>query len=297
MAVNRADLYPASDEASGPQGVSYWGNVWRRFRVNRMAVASLWFVVLLILCGVFAPLIAPYGYNEIRLDEAYQPPSWRHIAGTDEIGRDIFSRLIFSLQNALAVAFGATAISVVVGGVIGAVAGYWGGRIDSVLMRMTDVMYAFPGFLFSIILVSVLGRGIVTIFISLAVTSWVGFARLMRGQALSVKNSEYVEAARALGATHGHIIWRYILPNSLGPLIVSIAFMIPGAIMTESALSLLGLGVMPPRPSWGILINVGSINLRAFPYQLYWPVATFGLTLLAFTYLGDGLNDAFNPKE
>ena len=187
-------------------------------------------------------------------------------------------------------------ISVVIGGVIGAVAGYSGGIVDNVLMRITDVMYAFPGFLFSIILVSVLGRGVVTIFIAIAATSWVGFARLMRAQVLSIKNLEYVASARALGATHRYIIRRYILPNSFGPLIVAIAFMVPGLMMTESALSLLGLGVMPPRPSWGVLIQVGSVNFRAFPYQLTWPAATFALALLSFTYLGDGLNDAFNPK-
>ena len=154
----------------------------------------------MILAGALARFVAPYGYNEIDLDNAYQPPSWQHIAGTDEVGRDIFSRLIFSLQTALAVAFGATVISVVIGGVIGAVSGYSGGVIDNILMRITDVMYAFPGFLFSIILVSVLGRGMVTIFIAIAATSWVGFARLMRAQVLSIKNLEYVESARALGA-------------------------------------------------------------------------------------------------
>ncbi len=289
--------YGAAEKAIEPRRVSYWGNVWQRFAVNRLAVLSLGFVILMILAGALARFVAPYGYNEIDLDNAYQPPSWQHIAGTDEVGRDIFSRLIFSLQTALAVAFGATVISVVIGGVIGAVSGYSGGVIDNILMRITDVMYAFPGFLFSIILVSVLGRGMVTIFIAIAATSWVGFARLMRAQVMSIKNLEYVESARALGAPHRYIIRRYILPNSFGPLIVAIAFMVPGLMMTESALSLLGLGVMPPRPSWGVLIQVGSVNFRAFPYQLTWPAATFALALLSFTYLGDGLNDAFNPKD
>ncbi len=280
-----------------PASISYWGAVWQRFAANRLALLSLGFVILMFLVAVLAEYIAPYGYNQIDLDKTYQPPSWRHIAGTDEVGRDIFSRLIFSLQTALAVAFGATVISVAIGGLIGAVAGYAGGAVDNALMRLTDVMYAFPAFLFSIILVSVLGRGIFTIFIAIAATGWVGFARLMRAQVLSIKNLEYVESARALGATHPYVIRRYVLPNSFGPLIVAIAFMVPGLMMTESALSLLGLGVMPPRPSWGVLIQVGSLNFRAFPYQLTWPAATFAVALLSFTYLGDGLNDAFNPKE
>lgn len=299
MAVpNRSGRPPSdADESSPPPRISYWGAVWQRFSSNRLAVLSLGFVIVMILVAALADFIAPYGYNQIDLDNAYQSPSWRHVAGTDEVGRDIFSRLIFSLQTALAVAFGAAVISVAIGGLIGAVAGYAGGVVDNLLMRFTDVMYAFPGFLFSIILVSVLGRGIVTIFIAIAATGWVGFARLMRAQVLSIKNLEYVESARALGATHRYAIRRYILPNSFGPLIVAIAFMVPTLMMTESALSLLGLGVMPPRPSWGVLIQVGSLNFRAFPYQLTWPAATFALALLAFTYLGDGLNDAFNPKE
>ena len=300
MAVlNPAGSAHSNEEESTrqPARISYWGVVWQRFASNRLALLSLGFVIVMILIAAFAGYVAPYGYNRIDLDNAYQPPSWQHIAGTDEVGRDIFSRLIFSLQTALAVAFGATVISIAIGGLIGAVAGYAGGVVDNALMRFTDVMYAFPGFLFSIILVSVLGRGIVTIFIAIAATGWVGFARLMRAQVLSIKNLEYVESARALGATHQYVIRRYILPNSFGPLIVAIAFMVPGMMMTESALSLLGLGVMPPRPSWGLLIQVGSLNFRAFPYQLTWPAATFALALLSFTYLGDGLNDAFNPKE
>jgi ABC-type dipeptide/oligopeptide/nickel transport system permease subunit len=279
------------------RGVSYWGLVWQRMRADRLTMVCLGFVVVFVLVGILAPWIAPTGYNDINPIEARQRPTLRHLAGTDELGRDIFSRLLYSLRNAILVAFVASLSSVVVGCLVGAVAGYQGGIVDTVLVGIIDIMYAFPSFLFSVVMVTVIGRGIPAIIIAIAVTSWVGIARLMRGQVLSVKNRDFVLAGQALGASRWRILLRYIIPNSLGPLIVSIAFMIPSAMLAEGALSILGLGIAPPMPSWGNLINTGSTNMRAFPYQLYIPAGSFALVLLAFTYLGDGLNRAMNPRD
>jgi len=279
------------------RGTSYWALVWQRLRSDTLTVTCMVIVALLIVVGTFAPVFAPYGYNDLSPLEVRQPPSLKHLAGTDELGRDIFSRLIYSLRNALIVAFVATFSSVVLGSVIGAVAGYRGGWLDTVLVGIIDIVYSFPTLLFNVILITVMGRGIPAIIVAIAATSWVGIARLMRAQVMSVKNRDFVLAAKALGASDLRVLLNYIIPNALGPLIVSITFMVPGAMLSEGALAVLGLGIPPPMPSWGTLINTGSTNMRAFPYQLYIPAGTFALVLLAFTYLGDGVNRAINPRD
>lgn len=293
----RVGTLTSSAVAARVRGTSYWGLVWQRLRADTLTMICLSFVILLIILAILAPAIAPYGYNEMNPREARQRPSLRHLAGTDELGRDIFSRLLYSLRNAIIVAFVATFSAVVVGGLIGSVAGYRGGLVDTVLVGLIDIMYSFPSFLFNIIMVTVIGRGILAIIIAIGVTSWVGVARLMRGQVLSVKSRDFVLAAQALGASQWRILTRYIIPNCVGPIIVSIAFMVPGAMLAEGALSILGLGIPPPMPSWGNLISTGSANMRAFPYQLSIPAGSFALVLLAFTYLGDGVNRAMNPRD
>ncbi len=297
MTSDTQALSQAAGRARKRTGTSYWGLVWQRLRNDRLTVFCLVIVSLLILTAVLAPLVAPYHFNDLSPLETRQWPSFRHLAGTDELGRDILSRLIYSLRNALMVAFAASFSCVALGCVIGAIAGYRGGVVDTILVGIIDITYSFPGLLFNIILVTVLGRGIGTIIIAIAATSWAGVARLMRAQVLSVKNRDFVLAARALGASGWRILMHYIIPNALGPLIVSVTFMIPSAMLQEGGLAVLGLGIPPPMPSWGTLINTGSINMRAFPYQLYIPAGSFALVLLAFTYLGDGVNRAINPRD
>jgi peptide/nickel transport system permease protein len=292
-----AEAVSSSIKAEKVRGTSYWGLVWERLRRDRMTMFCIGLVIVLILIAIFAPWVAPYGYDEMHTAPPRQPPTWQHWAGTDELGRDILSRLVFSLRNALIVAFVASISAVAVGCVIGAVAGYKGGWIDTVLTGIIDIMYAFPSLLFNIILISVVGRGIPSIILALAFTSWAGVARLVRGQVLSVKNRDFVTAARALGARELRILLNYVIPNSLGPIIVTVTFMVPSAMLSEGALSILGMGIPPPMPSWGNLINVGSVNMRAFPYQLYVPAGTFAAVLLAFTYVGDGMNRAINPRD
>jgi ABC-type dipeptide/oligopeptide/nickel transport system permease subunit len=278
-------------------GISFWQGAWRRFKNNKAAVVSGVFVLILLFAAAFAPWVAPYAYDAVDYTNARAGPSFLHPFGTDNYGRDMLSRLIYSLRTAVAVALGAQFFNVVIGVTLGAIAGYYGGKVDNFLMRISDMMFAFPSFLFSIVLVAVLGRGPLGIILAIAATSWVGMTRLVRGEILSLKQREFVEAARALGASGPDIILRYLVPNALAPIIVSVTFGLPSSMTIESGLSLLGLGVRAPMPSWGILISEGAAVMRSFPHLLFFPAATFAITLITFTYLGDGLNDALNPRE
>jgi ABC-type dipeptide/oligopeptide/nickel transport system permease subunit len=287
----------AAEQNKAPKAISFWASAWRRFSRNKMAVVGGVFAVILILTAVLAPLVAPYQYDETDSSHAFESSSWKHPFGTDDLGRDMLSRLIYSIRNALFIGLGAQFVVLVIGVILGAIAGFRGGRMDAFLMRVVDVMYAFPTFLFNVILIAVMGRGLFTIFIAIGLTSWAGIARLVRGQILVLRETEFVEAARAIGAGDGHIIRKYLLPNTVGPIIVSLAFGIPGAIWMESGLALIGMGVQPPMPSWGNLMGAGMGMVLGYPHLLIWPALTFGLTLLAFTWLGDGLQDALNPKS
>ena len=275
---------------------SYWSSVWRRFKSNKMALAGLIFIIIITIAAIFTPWIAPYGYDETNYAHTFEKPSRQFIWGTDDLGRDIFSRNLYAMRNALLIGFGSQAVVVIVGVIIGAIAGFRGGTVDTILMRIVDIMYAFPTFLFNVILVTALGRGIHIILLAIGITGWAGTARLVRGMAMSLRNADFVEAARALGAKEFYIIRKYILPNMLGPIIVSIAFGIPNAIWMEAGLALVGMGVRPPMPSWGNMISAGTGYIMAFPHMVLFPALLFALTLLAFTYVGDGLRDAMSPR-
>lgn len=271
--------------------------IWGRLRTNQAAVVGGCFVLFFIFCAIAAPVIAPYSFTKANFLTTYQGPSWQHWFGTDELGRDMLSRLLYSLQTASLIGFGAEAVELTLGLFVGAVSGYVGGTVDTILMRFVDVVYGFPSLLFSIIMVVLLGHSVFAILIAVAATSWVGMARIVRSQVMIIKRSDYVRAARGMGASWWQIIRRYVLPNSLGPIVVSVTFGIPANMMVESALSLLGLGVEPPTPSWGALISNGQQAMFSFPYLLIFPTLTFALTLLSFTYLGDGLRNVFDSKS
>lgn len=274
-----------------------WARAWSRFRRHRLAFGSLIFCALLILTAIAAPLIAPYGYQETDIHHTLAGPgSAGHLLGTDLLGRDILSRLIYGLQTALTVAFGAELTALVLALAIGLLAGYLGGRVEQVLMAFTDVMYAFPTYLFAVVMVTVLGRSIFALVVAIGIASWVTQARLVRAQVMTLKEREYVEAARSMGATGTTIAIRYILPNAIGPILVTTSFAIPAAIAAEAGLALLGLGVQPPTPSWGAMISEGSRYLLAAPHLLVAPAVLFALTLLAFTWIGDGVRDAFDAS-
>lgn len=277
--------------------VGYWSAAWERFKKNKMAVVGLIYIIIITILSIFTPWIAPYRYDETHYDHTFEKPSWKFIWGTDDLGRDMFSRNLYAMRNALLIGAGSQVVVLIIGVIIGAIAGFKGGRIDTILMRIVDIMYAFPTFLFNVILVTVLGRGLFTILLAVGLTGWAGMARLVRGMVMYLKHADFVEAARALGAKESYIIRKYILPNMLGPIIVSLAFGIPNGIWIEAGLALVGMGVRPPMPSWGNMIGAGIGYIMAFPHIVIFPVLTFAITLLAFTYVGDGLRDAFNPRS
>jgi ABC-type dipeptide/oligopeptide/nickel transport system permease subunit len=297
-------------------GKGFWREAWGRLRLNRAAMISLVAISLLVAFAIFAPVLAPYNYADGDLLHGSEGPSRQHLLGTDEVGRDILSRLLYGARISLAVAGAAQVVILLIGVPLGLLTGYAGGWTDGIIMRLVDAIYAIPNLLLAILIMSMLRGnisqsadtsstpltwldshtgGLIGVFIVLCLTQWLTVSRLVRGQVLSIKEQEHVEAARALGASPWHIVRVHILPHVLAPVIVAVAFGIPGAIMLEASLSFLGVGVNPPIPSWGLMISSGITNLRSHPYMLVSPALALGLTLLAFTFLGDGLRDAMDP--
>jgi ABC-type dipeptide/oligopeptide/nickel transport system permease subunit len=253
-------------------------------------------VLLLTLVALLVDVMAPYHYTTVNFGRGYEFPSRDFWFGTDHLGRDVFSRVLYGARISMLVGVVAEAIVVLIGVPVGAVAGYYGGKLDMLLMRFVDVMYAFPRLLFVIMLMSMLGRGLFNIFIALGLTGWVRVARLTRAQLLSLKEREFCEAARALGASHRAIIMRHLLPNALTPIIVSLTFGIPEAIFTEAALSFIGVGISPPTPSWGQMVGENQQFIRSYWHLCVFPALGIAAIMLAFTFLGDGLRDALDPK-
>ena len=282
------------------RGVSLWGDAWRRLLRNRMAVAGLLFVVLLIFAAITADFLPPYSYRDADYDNTRVPPRADHIFGTDRMGRDMFSRIWWGTRISLTVAVVGSLTSLIVGVTYGSIAGYVGGKVDNLMMRFVDVMYGFPTLLFIILIMVVLPsenaiQGMINIFVAIGITGWMGMARLIRGQFLSLREKEYVLAAQMVGSGNGRIISRHLLPNSVGPAIVALTLGIPGLILTESVLSFIGLGVPPPYPSWGQMVNDGWGGMRATPHMTIYPGLAIIITMLAFNFLGDGLRDALDP--
>jgi oligopeptide transport system permease protein len=278
---------------------------------------GLVFVVFLLLVAIFASALAPYPFAQQDLESTDLSPTGAHLLGTDGLGRDLLSRLMYGSRISLAVAFVDVAIVVVVGVPLGLIAGFFGRWADTIIMRTVDILLAFPSLLLVIVVITYLravldqgegpvlavlssldkvSGGLVGVFIALGLVSWLTVARLVRGQVLSLKEKEFVEAARMIGATNLRIMTSHLLPNSLAPIIVAATFGIPLAIAAEAGLSFLGLGVRPPYPSWGILIAEGLRNMRAFPHELVFPAVILAITLICFNFLGDGLRDALDPK-
>lgn len=284
-----------------PQQIGLWTDAWMRFRRNRLAVGSLALVLLLITLAATAPLLERFGLLQDPtaqdvVSNYLAPGAAHHILGTDDLGRDVLSKVIFGSQVSLSIGILVQAIVLLIGGSIGLAAGYFGGWIDNLLMRFTDIMYAFPDLLFVLIIVAALGPTLLNIFVAIGLVSWVGLARLVRGQVLSIKEKEYVEAARAAGSSPLKIILKHLLPNSLGPVIVSLTFGIPAAIFTEAVLDFLGVGLRPPQPTWGVMVFEGYAAVDAYPYLVIIPCVALSMTMLAFNFIGDGLRDALDPR-
>ena len=274
-----------------------WGDAFVRLRRNRLAVAGAVVIILIALASIIVPLVSPYEFDEQNLDAILEGPSHAHLLGTDGLGRDVFTRLFYGARTSLAVGVFTQLIVLGIGLPIGALAGYAGGRVDNLLMRFVDVVYAFPDLLLIILIRAILGGSIYMIFLAIGLVAWVNVARLVRGQILSLKQRDFITAARAMGGSGPYITLRHLLPNSLGPVIVLVTFGIPRAIFAEAALSYIGIGIKPPTPSWGTMIQDGYNNIFGAPYLVLFPAIAVGILMLAFTFLGDGLRDALDPRE
>ncbi len=322
------------------QGESLWADSWKRLRRNRLAVLGGLVILIAIFAAIFASVIAPFPYDQQVLANANSAPQWvinlfptmkaqgepggyvkvldMYPLGADNLGRDLFSRIIYGARISLAVAFIGPLFSIMVGMAVGLVAGYAGGRTDNFLMRFVDLMYAFPTTLFVILLLAIFRGGaseaapgsfiysmslidrqmggLLFVFIGIGLTSWMGMARLVRGQVLSVREKEYIEAAKSLGSENRTVVLRHILPNILGPIIIAETLSIPTYISYEAFLSFIGLGVNPPTPSWGSMISEGSQRITSYPNQALFPALALFMIMFAFNFLGDGLRDALDPR-
>ena len=287
----------AADAPTAPRETNLWRDAWRRLLRNKLATLGLIIVIIFLLLAIFADLLTPYAYDHTDFSSAYQFPNARFPLGTDALGRDMLSRLIYGARISMVVGIGSQLLVLLIGVPLGAIAGYYGGKVDLTLMRFVDVMYAFPTLLFVILVMTALGAGLLNIFIALGLTSWVTICRLIRGQLLALREKEFVEGARAVGVPQWRILLQYLIPNALGPIIVAVTFGFAGAIVAEAALSFLGVGVQPPQPSWGTMIRDNALSWRYRPWLVAVPGFTIGLISLGINFLGDGLNDALNPKQ
>ncbi len=275
---------------------TFWKDAWRRLKKNHVAMASVAVLLLITLMAIFAPMLSPYDYATQDIFAVNKGPSAEHWFGTDTLGRDIFTRCWIGARVSLTIALVATIINVLIGILYGGISGYFGGKVDLIMMRGVEIIYTIPDLLWVILLMVILGSGLNTIIIAIAITGWGSMARLVRGQILQMKSSEYVMASQTLGGRFSHIIAKHMIPNIMGPIIIDLTFSIPSAIFTEATLSYLGMGIPVPLASWGTLANDGAKMLQLFPYQLFFPALLISLTMLSFNLLGDGLRDAFDPK-
>ncbi len=314
---------------------SLWADAVRRLFHNKAAVVGLVIIAIMIVIYILADVIAPYSFATQVSRDANKVPQWMislfpftkgyakvstlYPLGTDDLGRDLFSRVVYGTRVSLSIAFLGPLLAMIIGTVYGGVSGYFGGRVDEIMMRIVDIMYAFPTLLLIILLMAFFRSsfaglaepgtlrytmnaldakmgGLLFIFIGISLTSWMGAARLTRGQVLSVREKEFIEAARSIGSNDRQIMWRHILPNILGPLIVAETLAIPAYISYEAFLSFIGLGVNPPTPSWGIMIADGARSIRSYPHIVLFPAIALALTMFAFNFLGDGLRDALDPR-
>ncbi|MCS6242893.1 MAG: ABC transporter permease [Opitutus sp.] len=292
----------ASPAASAPpsaapeRGVSPWRDAWQRLRRNHLAVFGGAVLITLSLLCVIGPWFSPYGYEQTDLYNTFSPPSFQHWLGTDQLGRDLLTRLLFGGRISLMVGLVATFVALTIGVVYGAISGYAGGKTDRVMMRIVDILYALPFTIFVILLMVFFGRNLLLLFVAIGAVEWLTMARIVRGQIMSIKRMDYIEAARSLGLSTPRIIFRHMIPNILGPIIVYTTLTIPGVMLLEAFLSFLGLGVQPPMSSWGVLIKDGAERMEEYPWMLIFPGTIFSLTLFSLNFLGDGLRDALDVR-
>ncbi|MBQ6934458.1 MAG: ABC transporter permease [Clostridia bacterium] len=298
-----ADLFePLSEEEKNSEFIAaksktYFQDAWTRFKKNKMALVGLGFLIVITILAIFVPALSPYEYDMMDLASSNLMPSLQHPMGTDKFGRDIFVRIMYGARISLSVGFASAFICLFIGIVYGGVAGYIGGKVDMVLMRIVDILYSIPTLLIVILIMLIFGSNIVSILIGLCATSWMGMARLVRAQVLTLKEQEFALAAYVLGASKMRILFKHLIINCMGPIIVNVTLMVPSAIFTEAFLSFVGIGISAPAASWGTLANEARTLIESNPIQIIWPVASICITMLSLNFIGDGVSDAFDPKK
>lgn len=276
--------------------ISYWQDAWRRLKKNKVAMLSMYFILALAVVAVVAPMVSGNSSSDVNFGVMNQSPSGTYWFGTDNLGRDLWCRTWMGARVSLFIALVAAVVQSTIGIIIGGISGFFGGKIDTFLMRTSDIIDSIPFLVYVILIMMIMGSGMAPIIIAFALTGWIRMARLVRGQALSLKQSDYVMAARGLGGSNMRIIFSHMVPNMLGVIIVTLTMSIPNAIFTEAYLSYIGIGLQPPLTSWGQLANAGAAVIKTYPYQLIIPAAFISLTMLSMQLFGDGLRDALDPK-
>ena len=286
----------SSDVIARPS-TTLWQDAWRRFKKNYLAMLGLVVLALLVLFSFIGPIFSNFNFYTNNLDNLYASPSWIHPFGTDDLGRDIMTRIMYGGRISLEIGFVSVLINIVLGVTYGGISGYFGGRVDNTMMRIIDIIYSVPDLLYVILLMVVLGQGgLINIMIVLGIVNWMPMARIVRGQILGLREQEYVLAARTLGANTQRLLLKHLIPNTVGPIIVTVALQIPAAIFMEAFLSFIGIGIMPPLASWGSMASAGRLSIPSHPNALLFPSMAIAITMLAFNFIGDGLRDAFDPK-
>lgn len=276
--------------------VSYWQDVWYRFRRDPLAVGGMVFIIIIGLAAIFGPMISPYTYDGQDILNGNLGPCWAHPFGTDKFGRDILVRVLYGARISLTIGVVAAAINLVIGVLYGGIAGFMGGRVDMVMMRIVDILIGLPSLCYIVLIMMVMGSNVKSVIIAQCITSWIGTARVVRSEVFTHKSAEYVLAARLCGQSGWKILISHLIPNSMGPIIVTTAFLIPNAIFSEAFLSFLGIGIMVPMASWGTLANDAIPYIMSEPYQMFFPVLAICLTMFSLNFIGDGLRDALDPR-
>ena len=298
-----ADLFePLSEEEKNSEFIAaksktYLQDAWTRFKKNKLALAGLGFLIVITVLAITVPMFSPFEYDMMDLTSVNLLPSFTHPMGTDKFGRDIFVRIMYGARISLSVGFASAFICLFIGIVYGGIAGYVGGKVDMILMRIVDILYSIPTLLIVILIMLIFGSNIISILIGLCATSWMGMARLVRAQVLTLKEQEFALAAYVLGASKMRILFKHLIINCMGPIIVNVTLMVPSAIFTEAFLSFVGIGISAPAASWGTLANEARSLIESQPIQIIWPVASICITMLSLNFIGDGVSDAFDPKK
>ena len=286
-----------NNEFIAVQSKTYFQDAWAHFKKNKLALVSLCFLFVMVALAILVPLLSPYTYDGQDLTLRNDPPSLSHPLGTDKFGRDIFVRLMYGARISLSVGFAAAFINLFLGVVYGGVCGYFGGKLDMVLMRIADIIYSIPSRLYVIMVMLIFGSNIFSVLLALSVSGWIGMARQVRTQVMSLKEREYAQAARVMGASHRRILFKHLITNSIGPIIVNTTLMVPQAIFTEAFLAFVGIGISIPQSSWGPMANEARSLIQSYPIQMLWPVLAISLTMLSLNFIGDGLNEALDPRK